>query len=155
MGFARKLRATLAWWGKTDIGVLGISSETCEESRNERFTATSAPPAEIFQAVANSRNSLPESSRLRTNTGMASGRRSHFRRSALGFLRLKHFPHHGVGPVKAAPGGPKYRENTGHAFQACPSRQRPALRKDEPCQNHGRRCGNEGTATFSIHGNVL
>jgi hypothetical protein len=40
-------------------GALGISSKTCEESRKERRTAIMAPPAETFQAVANSRNSLP------------------------------------------------------------------------------------------------
>lgn len=63
------------------MGALGISSKTCAESGNERRTATSAPHAETFKAVANSNNSLPSSSRLRTNTGMASGRRGHFRRS--------------------------------------------------------------------------
>jgi hypothetical protein len=75
-----------------DIGALGISSETCEESRKERFTATNAPPAEIFQAVANSRNSFPVSSALRTKTGIAKGRRSHFRRSVSDFRLFNQHP---------------------------------------------------------------
>jgi hypothetical protein len=73
-------------------GALGISSETCAESGKERRTATSAPPAEILRAVANSRNSFPFSSRLRTNTGMARGRRVHLRRSVSGFRRFNPAP---------------------------------------------------------------
>ena len=75
--------------GEVAAGALGISSKTCEESRKERRTAIRAPPAETFQAVANSRNSLPSWSRLRTNTGIASGRRAHLRRSGSGFRGLK------------------------------------------------------------------
>ena len=52
------------------------------ESGKERRTATRAPPAEIFKAVANSSRSLPFSSRLRTKTGIAMGRRGHLRRCA-------------------------------------------------------------------------
>src|SRR6476619_3468294 len=55
----------------------------------DRRTATSAPPALTFNAVANSRNSLPLSSRLRTNTGIANGNRVHFRRSFSGLSRTK------------------------------------------------------------------
>jgi hypothetical protein len=73
-------------------GALGISSETCAESGKERRTATSAPPAEILRAVANSRNSFPFSSRLRTNTGMARGSRVHLRRSVSGFRRFNPAP---------------------------------------------------------------
>ena len=73
-------------------GALGISSETCAESGKERRTATSAPPAETFRAVANSRNSFPFSSRLRTNTGIARGRRVQRRRSISGFLRFNPAP---------------------------------------------------------------
>jgi hypothetical protein len=73
-------------------GALGISSETCAESGKERRTATKAPPAEILRAVANSRNSLPFSSRLRTNTGIARGRRVHLRRSVSGFRRFNPAP---------------------------------------------------------------
>src|SRR2546426_5727151 len=52
----------------------------------------SAPPAETLRAVANSRNSLPFSSLLRTNTGIANGRRGQLRRSISGFLRFKPSP---------------------------------------------------------------
>src|SRR5581483_12103934 len=60
----------------------------------ERRTATRAPPAETFNAVANSRNSLPLSSLLRTKTGIASGNLGHCRRSVLeaaGFTRAPAF----------------------------------------------------------------
>jgi hypothetical protein len=73
-------------------GALGISSVTCAESGKERRTATRAPPAETFRAVANSRNSFPFSSRLRTNTGIANGRRVHLRRSVSGFRRFNPAP---------------------------------------------------------------
>src|ERR1700682_1658908 len=73
-------------------GALGISSETGAESGKERRTAPSAPPAEILRAVANSRNSFPFSSRLRTNTGIARGRRVHLRRSVSGFRRFNPAP---------------------------------------------------------------
>src|SRR5581483_6143705 len=49
-----------------------------------RRIATSIPPALTFRAVANSRNSFPLPSRLRTNTGIASGSLVHLRRSFLG-----------------------------------------------------------------------
>jgi len=69
-------------------GALGISSETVEESGGERRTAINAPPAEIFKAEANSRNSWPFSSWLRTKTGIAIGNRDHVRRSISDFLRF-------------------------------------------------------------------
>jgi hypothetical protein len=69
-------------------GATGISSKTCAESGKERRTATSAPPAEMFKAVANSNNSFPSSSRLRTKMGIASGRRGHFRFSISGLRRF-------------------------------------------------------------------
>jgi len=50
----------------------------------ERRSAIKAPPAETFSALANSSNSLPFSSRLRTKTGMARGSRLHLRRSVSG-----------------------------------------------------------------------
>ena len=79
----------------TARGALGISSKTCAESGKERRTATRAPPAEMFSAVANSRRSLPFSSRLRTKTGIAMGRRGHLRRSASRFYgRFKPTPLH-------------------------------------------------------------
>src|SRR5207253_60839 len=63
-------------------GALGISSNSCDESGRSRRTATRAPAALILSAVANSRNSLPLSSRLFTKTGIANGNRGHLRRSA-------------------------------------------------------------------------
>lgn len=53
------------------MGALGISSETELDLAIERRTITAAPPAEMFNAVANSSDSLPLSSKLRTKTGMA------------------------------------------------------------------------------------
>ena len=73
-------------------GALGISSETCAAGFRERCTAINAPPAEMFRALANSRNSLPAWSWLRTKTGMASGKRGHSRRSIPGFRRSKRMP---------------------------------------------------------------
>ena len=64
-------------------GALGISSRMRADDARERRTANSAPEALMFRAVANSRNSLPFSSRLRTKTGMASGSRGHCRRSVI------------------------------------------------------------------------
>jgi hypothetical protein len=40
-------------------GALGISREMLAEGFSERRTATSAPPALMFSAVENSRNSFP------------------------------------------------------------------------------------------------
>jgi hypothetical protein len=73
-------------------GALGISNRTCAESGKERRTATRAPPAEIFNAVANSSSSLPSSSRLRTKMGIASGSRGHFRLSVSGVRRFNRIP---------------------------------------------------------------
>ena len=65
-------------------GALGISSRIWATAGKTRRTATSMPPALTFRAVANSRNSFPFSSRLRTKTGMASGSLDHLRRSPAG-----------------------------------------------------------------------
>jgi hypothetical protein len=73
-------------------GALGISRETRAESGKERRTATRAPPAEIFKAVANSKDSFPSSSRLRTKIGIASGKRGHFRFSVSGVCLFKQQP---------------------------------------------------------------
>jgi hypothetical protein len=73
-------------------GALGISRMTCAVGGKDRRTATNAPPALTFRAVANSRNSLPFSSRLRTNTGIARGNRVHLRRSVSGLRRIKRSP---------------------------------------------------------------
>jgi hypothetical protein len=66
---------------KAASGALGISSEITASASCARRTARSIPPALTFSAVANSRISFPLSSRLRTKTGMASGKRGHLRRS--------------------------------------------------------------------------
>lgn len=86
---ARRVRAARGRAAVAAKGALGISSRTCAALGNERRTATKAPPALILSAVANSRNSFPFSSRLRTNTGIAKGRRAHFRRSFSGLRRIK------------------------------------------------------------------
>lgn len=67
----------------------GISRMSGEAGRGDSLRmATSMPPALTLRAVANSRNSRPLRSRLRTKTGMASGSRLHWRRS---FWRLLAF----------------------------------------------------------------
>ncbi len=56
---ARSVRADL---GKPTVeakGALGISSEMLADGFKERRTATRAPPALMFSAVENSRNSFP------------------------------------------------------------------------------------------------
>jgi hypothetical protein len=85
---ARKMRQALGKEFPETKGALGISSKTCAESGKERRTATSAPPAEMFKAVANSNSSFPSSSRLRTKMGIASGNRGHFRVSVSGLRRF-------------------------------------------------------------------
>jgi hypothetical protein len=87
MVLARKFLAALGKLAVGMRGALGISSETTAESGKARRTATNAPPAETFRAVANSSISLPASSEVRTKTGIANGRRGHFRRSSTGFWR--------------------------------------------------------------------
>lgn len=89
---ARRLRAARGSDAAAARGALGISSKTCADGGRERRTATKAPPAPTFSAVANSRNSLPFSSRLRTNTGMANARRVHLRRSFSCLRRIKGDP---------------------------------------------------------------
>jgi len=89
---ARKIREALGNELPETNGALGISNETCAESGKERRTATRAPPAEMFNAVANSNNSFPSSSRLRTKIGIASGRRGHFRLSVSGLRRFNRVP---------------------------------------------------------------
>lgn len=86
---ARKLRQDLGNSAAEASGTLGISSKTCVERGKERRTATRAPVAETFNAVANSSSSLPFLSRLRTKTGMAKGNRAHRRRSSCGRLWFK------------------------------------------------------------------
>ena len=87
-----RLRENLGKSAFATGGALGISSKTCEESGKERRTATRAPPAETFNAVANSNHSLSFPSSPRTKIGIARGRRCHFRRSGDAFLRSKVHP---------------------------------------------------------------
>lgn len=89
---ARRVREAFGRLVVAASGALGISSRTCADGGRERLTATSAPPAETFRAVANSRKSLPVSSLLRTKTGIASGSLGHFRRSVSGSRRFKITP---------------------------------------------------------------
>jgi len=89
---ARKIREALGKEFPETKGALGISSKTCADSGKERRTATSAPPAEMFKAVANSNSSLPSSSRLRTKIGIAKGKRGHFRSSVSGRCRFNRIP---------------------------------------------------------------
>src|SRR4029077_2691547 len=89
---ARMLREARGSPANVARGALGISSETCADNARARLTATSIPPALILRAVANSRNSLPFSSRLRTKTGIAKGSRLHFRLSVSGLLWLTQAP---------------------------------------------------------------
>jgi len=89
------------------MGALGISRETVLDLASARRTITSAPPAETFTAVANSSDSLPLSSRLRTNTGIASCNLGHFLRSSVLAVEPKLFTlAHGLFSSKAADYGP-------------------------------------------------
>jgi hypothetical protein len=76
------------------IGALGISSETSADLGKERRTTTKAPPGETLMAVANSRESLPFPSRVRTKTGMASCNRAPLRSSFFDKLRGTYLVHH-------------------------------------------------------------
>src|ERR1700716_1654112 len=98
------------------IGALGISSETSADLGKERRTITIAPPGEILIAVANSRESLPFPSRVRTKTGMASCNRAHLRSSLLDKPRgtRRHHPLEVFKPKKA-PQGPNFERSRGSA----------------------------------------
>jgi hypothetical protein len=78
---AFKVRAARGNRAIAATGALGISNRICATAGRVRRIATSIPPALTFNEVANSRNSLPFPSRLRTKTGIANGNRAHFRRS--------------------------------------------------------------------------
>jgi hypothetical protein len=65
------------------IGALGISTEIGVDFGKERRTTTRAPPGEMFIAVANSKESLPDRSFVRIKTGMDSCNRAHWRCSVL------------------------------------------------------------------------
>ncbi len=76
------------------IGALGISRETAADLVKEGRITTRAAPAEMLRAVANSRKSLPLSSRARRKTGMASCNRAHLRCSLCDILRGTCSDHH-------------------------------------------------------------
>lgn len=105
---ARRLREAWGKAAKAASGALGISRVTGAVKESCRRTATSIPPALTFSAVANSRDSFPCSSRLRTKTGIASGSRAHFRRSLRGFFALTRTSWRGLTTSSTgAPRGPK------------------------------------------------
>lgn len=104
---ARKVRDALGNELPETKGALGISKETRAESGKERRTAINAPPAEMLRAVANSNNSRPSSSRLRTKIGIASGKRGHFRFSISGLCRFnRRLPRNGLNLSFTASWGP-------------------------------------------------
>jgi hypothetical protein len=107
---ARSVRDDFGNEAEAARGALGISRRTRADWGKARRSAIRAPPPPMLSAVANSRNSLPLSSRLRTNTGIAKGRRSHFRssRSALFWLKRATFPC-GLDPCLLAHHGPNPR----------------------------------------------
>ena len=78
---ARRLRDAFGSEFRVASGALGISKRICALDGRLLRTANNIPPALTLRAVANSRNSFPFSSRLRTKTGMARGSRGHFRLS--------------------------------------------------------------------------
>jgi hypothetical protein len=94
------------------IGALGISNETRVDLGKERRTATKAPPGEMLMEVANSKESLPLPSRIRTKTGMASCSRAHLRSSFLDKLRrtCPTHPFRGINAPKTASQGPNLGE---------------------------------------------
>jgi hypothetical protein len=61
------------------IGALGISREISADLGKGRLETTMAPPGEMLIAVANSSDSRPFPSRVRTKTGMARSNRAHLR----------------------------------------------------------------------------
>src|ERR1700680_1150688 len=101
-------------------GALGISSETVEESGGERRTAINAPPAEMFKADANSRNSWPLSSLLRTKTGIAIGKRDQVRRSVSDFLRFTGPRGNGLNTFLAQVLGQTKPKNGASGTKVCP-----------------------------------
>ena len=80
--FALRLRTD--WFEKASAGrgATGISNESPDDLGRLRRVASRIPPALMFNAVANSRNSFPVSSTPLTKTGMDSGNRWCFLRSA-------------------------------------------------------------------------
>jgi len=107
------------------MGALGISNETKADLGKERRTTTKAPPAEMLRAVANSRQSLPLPSWVRTKTGMASWRRAHLRSSFFDNLRATCYVRQseGVSTSETASYGP----NLGQAQRSSQSSQTTLL----------------------------
>src|SRR5439155_17049557 len=87
-------------------GEAGISSASRANRGKERPTATSAPPALTFKAVANSKISLPAWSRARMKMGTARGNRSQRRRSFSAFWLDTRLPRRTTDVDVLAPTGP-------------------------------------------------
>src|SRR5579863_8699707 len=104
------MRSALDWVAVAGEGGVGTSSKTRADSGKGRRTATSAPPAETFTAVASSSESLPFRSWLRTKIGIAKGKRGHCRRSDCRSSRLKQVPHYQVCSVCPHLGGQTQNE---------------------------------------------
>src|ERR1700678_43788 len=90
--FASNVRAARGNDANAPKGELGISSEISVRNGIARRTATSIPPADTFNAVANSRNSLSCPISLLTKTGMAKGKRGHRLRSPADILAFTDDP---------------------------------------------------------------
>jgi hypothetical protein len=94
------IRTNLAFKLRTDWlenasagrGATGISRERPADFGRLRRVASSIPPALILRAVANSRNSFPFSSTPLTKTGIESGSRWCFLRSAAFFAAVDIVP---------------------------------------------------------------
>jgi hypothetical protein len=118
-------------------GALGISSWISATPGRFRRTATSMPPALTFKAVANSRNSFPFSSRLRTKTGMARGNLAHFRRSVLAQLNhlctsVANASADIVGKPARNPGFRHQHGQNPHQTRALPAPASPSIRTSHP-----------------------
>ena len=83
MIFARKVRTEERPAARSFKGAEGISNVRRDDRWRLRRVARTAPPALISSTVVKSRKSFPLSSTPRANTGIANGRRSQRRRSAV------------------------------------------------------------------------
>jgi hypothetical protein len=123
-------------------GATGISSERLVERGKLRRVASRMPPALMFKAVANSRNSFPSWSTPRTNTGIDKGRRWCFRRSDPDLL-IQRFPCH----LRAYQGpnteiGAFHVENMDNNFGSSYLQQKNGSLQGEMAGHQSRKCGN-------------
>src|SRR5271169_2610179 len=111
-----------------------------------RRIATSIPPALTFKAVANSRNSLPLLSRLRTKTGIARGNRAHLRRSFPALAPfMQTFPSLSPPPTGAHE-GPNLRQTP---YETGKGNQNPAI-SDRETRKEAGVCGASVRLTFGF-----